>query len=108
MNNFQANWGWVRAYQNKANKFYWVQASAISCKWDVQLRRSLNSIQYDSKHSQWIQEVLPQFYTNEIHCKLGSLNEDSINYMFQCTQLGVPSNIGDDDIFGSLNSRLKQ
>ena len=52
-------------------------------------------------------KCFPKCYANDIKCKLGCLSEDSINHIFQCTQLGVPSNISADSIFGSTKQQIE-
>ena len=48
-----------------------------------------------------IKKCFPSFYKNDIKCKLGCSSEDTINHIFKCTQLGAPSEIEDEDIFGT-------
>ena len=50
-------------------------------------------------------KCFPTFYANDIQCKLGCLNEDSISHLLKCTQLGVSSEITDTDIFGSTKQQ---
>ena len=52
-------------------------------------------------------KCFPTLYANDIQCKLGCSNEDSISHILKCTQLGVSSEITDTDIFGSTKQQHK-
>ena len=51
-------------------------------------------------------KCFPTFYKNDINCKLGCSSEDTINHIFQCTQLGEPSKIRNEDIFGTTVQQI--
>ena len=46
-----------------------------------------------------IKKCFPTFYKNDIKCKLGCLSEDTMDHIFQCNQLGPPSEKIYEDIF---------
>ena len=48
-----------------------------------------------------IKKCFPKLYENNIQCKLGCLEEDSINHIYKCRQLGESSLITKEAIFGS-------
>ena len=52
-------------------------------------------------------KCFPTLYANDIQCKLGCSNEDSISHILTCTQLGVSSEVSDTDIFGSTKQQHK-
>ena len=47
-----------------------------------------------------IKKCFPKLYENNIQCKLGCIDEESINHIYQCKQLGESSLIRKEAIHG--------
>ena len=80
------------------NKFT-LQSYLESDKFSFEEASTLFNMRADTVNG--IKKCFPKLYENNIQCKLGCLEEDSINHIYKCRQLGKSSIITKEAIFGS-------